>query len=73
MNLHAEKDLMVDAHQPRNGGIDDLVKVASFIGWHPPSSIWGNVTTDEAMSAFCRIVKIDKKRLLEIVVGPEEA
>ena len=68
MDLYAEKDMMIEVGKPVID-VDYLIQVASFIAWHDPNDDWGGVIADDALTALCKLVKVDKKRLYDIVVG----
>jgi hypothetical protein len=54
-------------------GVDDVVKVAAFIAWHEPNSLWGGVKRDEAFDAFCRLIGAnDPDRIFKIVRKDED-
>lgn len=45
----------------------DVVAVAAFIAWQEDGEIWGGVKKEEALAAFCRIVKLPQVKIVGIV------
>jgi len=52
----------------------DILTVATFIGWHESDHVMGGRTAHDAMAAFARLVRVDAADLLAIVRGttPQE-
>jgi hypothetical protein len=48
---------------------DDVLTVASFLGWHEPDEVMGGERADAAWSAFCRLMDLPSAELRNIIRG----
>ena len=53
----------------RERATDDLLCVASFIGWHDDNHMRGGYRADEAFRALCRLLNVQSVGLRKIVRG----
>ncbi len=69
MNQLLEKELMLE--EPGYAGVDDMITVLSFIGWHDKNALWGGRTKEQTFEAACRLMQV-KSDVAMSIVRPED-
>lgn len=76
MSLRSQAAAIADKYIERGGGKPnptvndfavDLMKLANFILWHDKRDMHGCVYPDEAFEVMCRLLKVERHRIREIV------